>query len=160
MTPISSSIDRQRGKYVPWVMVAFFLIFMIPLVGFTIIAFTHRPSEVTEHAYEKGLSYNRTLEKAQAQDALGWQSDIALAGNTVRFTLKDKSGNPISGATVSGWLVRPTEAALDRPFLLKEAAAGRYEAGVDWPAKGLWNIRVTAIYEGTEFQADKTLMVQ
>ena len=32
----------------------------------------------TEGAYQKGLAYNRTLEEAEAQAALGWQVDLEL----------------------------------------------------------------------------------
>ena len=160
MNPTLSSIDQERGKYVPWVIAAFFVSFMLPLIGFTVIAFTHKPSEVTPNAYQKGLTYNATLEKAAAQAALGWKSEITLAGKTLRFSLKDAHGQPISGAAVDGWLVRPSEQTLDHPVTLKETAKGVYEGGVELPAKGLWNVRVAALSQGKQFQADKTLTVQ
>jgi nitrogen fixation protein FixH len=159
MNPISSSIDQERGKIVPWVIAAFFLSFMLPLIGFAIIAFTHKPSEVTANAYQKGLAYNATLEKAAAQAALGWKAEISLTGNRLRFILKDNFGQPISGAAVDGWLIRPSQQALDHAVPLKEAAKGVYEGDVELPAKGLWNVRVTALAQGKQFQTEKTLTV-
>lgn len=160
MNPISSSIDRERGKIVPWVIAAFFLSFMLPLIGFTIIAFTHKPSEVTANAYQKGLAYNATLEKAAAQAALGWTSEIRFAGKRLQFSLKDAQQAPIAGAEVKAWLVRPAEQQLDHAIPLNETAKGLYEGDMELPAKGLWSVRVTALSQGKQFQADKTLTVQ
>lgn len=159
MRPISSGIESDRGKYIPWIITAFFISFILPLVGFAWIAFTHKPSEVTANAYEKGLRYNDVLKNASKEKELGWNADITLTGNTVRFVLKDKANKPISNATVAGWLVRPTEKSLDSQFTLKELAAGLYEARVNLPAKGLWEIRVTAESQDNQFQASKTFVV-
>ncbi len=160
MNLTSSGIDERRGKYVPWVIVAFYVSFIIPLLFFVWIAFTHKPSEVTVHAYDKGLAYNRTLEKAAAQQTLDWKTEITLEDNVLRFTLKDAHGMPIGGARVDGWLVRPSQQTLDQPIALKETAKGVYEGKAELPAKGLWEVRVTALSQGEQFQAAKTLTVE
>jgi nitrogen fixation protein FixH len=160
MNPTSSSIEQQRGKYVPWVIAAFFVSFIVPLFGFVWIAFTHMPSEVTSNAYQKGLSYNQTLEKAAAQKTLGWKGEITLTGSTLRFLLKDAHNQPISGAKIDGWLVRPSEQALDRSVTLKETEKGLYQAEVELPAKGLWDARITALSQDKQFQTTNTLTVR
>lgn len=160
MTPISSSIEHERGKYIPWIIAAFFMCFVLLLLSFVWIAFAHKSGEVTEHAYDKGLAYNQVIAKAEAQEKLGWTAAIEADDNSVRLILKDNENNAISDAAVEAWLVRPTEALLDRQFTLKPDGNGIYASPVNWPAKGLWEIHVTARVGNRQYQAEKRMTVR
>lgn len=156
MTPTSSSIEA-RGRYIPWIIAGFFASFILLLSSFVWIAFSNKPSVVTENAYQKGLVYNQVLEKSQAQQQLGWNASLDVAeGKSVVLQLKDRSGAAIRGAVVEGWLVRPSSQAMDYRLSLKEASDGRYEAALELPQKGLWELHVTALYQGKQFQVSKS----
>lgn len=164
MNPTLSSADAEtdalRGKYIPWMIVAFFAAFILLLSSFVWIAFAHQPDEVTSNPYEKGLAYNRTLEQAEAQAALGWKMDVAVADGTLRVTLADAESQPLPDATVSMWLLRPSSKAMDRQVTLAETAGGIYEAVITPLAKGRWDVHVTVEKNGQQFQTAKRYMAK
>lgn len=151
--------DRRRGRFVPWVIAGFYLTFMTTLIGFVVIAYRNPPSEVTAEAYEKGLAYNQTLEKASVEEALGWKSLVTYEGGVVRFELRDNRGRPVAGANVKAWFVHPDNAANDRDIDLNAAGDGVYQASVHLPQPGLWTIHVTAERQGRQYQSVTMLEV-
>jgi len=145
-------IDRHRGRFVPWIIAAFYLSFMSALISFVVIAYQHPPNEVTSNAYQKGLEYNATLDKADAQKALGWSSDITFRDNRLNFQLFDAQHHPIPDAEVRVWFIRPSMASEDRSHVLNREGTG-YSVRPDLPSQGLWQVRVTAEANGHVYQA-------
>lgn len=156
----SSDAERARGRFVPWVIAGFFLSFVLLLSSFVWIAFAHRPSLVTENAYQKGLAYNQSLEVDAAQKALGWRAKLEMMdGYTLRLVLSDKSGRPVAGAKVKAWFVRPSQASMDQSVMMTEKGGGVYEAAMPSPAPGLWEARITAERGGKQFQAARSVSI-
>ncbi len=153
---IRRDIDRRRGRFVPWAIAGFYLTFMSALIGFVVIAYRNPPSEVTAKAYEKGLAYNQTLEKASLEEALGWHSVIGYQDGVIRFTLRDSRRQAIDGAEVRAWFVYPANAAADRSMTLLPAGEGVYKATLNLPEPGLWTVHVTAGKQGRQYQAVTT----
>jgi nitrogen fixation protein FixH len=142
--PLSQAeIDRRRGRFVPWVIAAFFLSFMIPLICFTVIAFRHQPSEVTPQAYEKGLAYNQTLEAAAAQKALGWQVTLSHADGRLSVLARDAKGAPLDSGQVEVWLIHPAQKALDRHLVLTPEGQGVYATAAALPSPSVWTAHIT-----------------
>ena len=160
MSPTSSAADMARGRPVPWVIAAFFVAFIIPLLFFTWIAFQHKPDLITEHAYDKGLAYNKTLQSEKTMEALGWHAALALENNTLVVHLRGKDGKPIHGATAKAWFIGPAKATMDHAADMRETIAGRYEAALPDTSPGLWQMRVTVIHQGNQFQAARDFSVK
>lgn len=158
--PTLSAAEIARGKPVPWVIAAFFVSFIVPLLCFVWIAFEHKPDLVTEHAYDKGLAYNSTLKAESDMEALGWQANLSMQGNTLVMTLAGKDTKPIRGAKAEAWFIRPSKAGMDQSSFMRETAPGRYETAMPNPAPGLWQARVTAQYQGQQFQAAQEVTVR
>jgi len=158
--PAQAEIDRRRGRFVPWAIGAFYMTFMSALIGFVVIAYQHPPNETTPEAYEKGLAYNETLAKGAAQAGLRWQSKIIYKDGRIIFILRDGLRQPISHAQVKAWFVRNAGAAFDRTVNLTEQKPGVYAASAALPAKGLWEVHVTAALQGEEYQALTVLDIQ
>jgi len=156
---LQSEIDRRRGRFVPWIIAAFYMTFMTTLIGFVVIAYRHPPSEVTAEAYEKGLAYNQTLEKASLEEALGWHSTVSYERGVIRFELRDSRRRPIDGATVKAWFVHPANAGDDRSLVLLPAGEGVYKAALRLPSPGLWTVHVTAAKQGRQYQSATPLEV-
>lgn len=160
MTPTSSSIDAARGRYIPWMIFAFFVCFTLLLSGFTWLAFVNKPSEVTRNAYQKGLAYNQTIAKDEKQKTLGWKSQSIINNGVLRFSLHDSAEKPVDGATVKAWLVHPANASLDRELMLAPRGNGIYEAPLSPPAKGMWDIHITAAQGDKQLQTSKSYKVE
>ena len=102
----------------------------------------------TENAYLKGLNYNATIEAAEQQAALGWRMETVLTptetGGALTVTMRSADGEPVDGLGMNGVFWRPAQQGLDRPVVLQQVGAGRYQARVDLPARGQWELRLIA----------------
>lgn len=100
---------------------------------------------VVEHYYKHGLNYDE--QRAATENRQGWRVALeapstALREAPVKVTLKDRENRPLSGATVTVKLFRPTKAGYDQLVTLSETESGRFEAPVTVPLEGLWDATV------------------
>jgi len=93
-----------------------------------------------------------------AQDALGWDVDLALADGILALSIKGPDGAPVSPEIVSATLGRATNVAHDStPAFIWDGT--RLAAPVDL-APGNWNLRVDLLAEdGTPFRRRIPLVV-
>lgn len=104
----------------------------------------------TESPWEAGARYNATLDAQAAQDALGWDLDVAVARQTgttvrVRVALHDAEGAPLAAERVTVGFVRPTHEGYDTTARLSPSGApGRYVGHAEVPLDGLWDLRIAA----------------
>lgn len=149
--------DRAAGvhgtpgwsRFIPWFFVAGFAI--VIAVNGTLIYFAQSSFSGldTEHPYERGLDYNRTLAAAAAQAELGWHSEVTLTAapngrHEVAVRLADDRAQPIDGLEVEVYLRRPANSHLDLSVPLQRQGNGRYAAEVALPALGQWEVRIVA----------------
>jgi nitrogen fixation protein FixH len=143
----------RRGNWIPWAFVAFFGIVLAAngaLIWFALQSWTGLE---TGRAYERGLAYNRALEAARQQAALGWKVGFSFEQTgerqgLIELTLEDGHGDLLERADVQATIVRPTHAGYDFVQSLAHQTAGRYEALLDLPLPGQWEIRIVAIEGG------------
>lgn len=150
---------RPSDKLIPWYIVLFFIVLSFVFGGFAYVAQTTHTGVVTDQAYEKGLDYNSTIEKARAQDALGYMSDIMLKDGTVYFTLVDAAALPITDAVVKLWLYRPVHDGGDMHLDMIEVRKGQYEVKISPPEKGMWEIRIHAVTPAGNYQSSKRVVL-
>jgi nitrogen fixation protein FixH len=148
--PGSNDAPPRRSLWIPGVFVGLMLLVIAVNGALVYFASSTFSGLDTDHAYQEGLDYNATLAEAAANAALGWQAEIVLEptaqGDRLSLRLTDKSGRPISGATVTAHLVRPVNAAFDRTLALTPVIgkAGFYRADISLPARGSWELRLVA----------------
>ncbi len=115
-----------------------------------------KPALVAEHAFEDGRTYNRELDAAAAQAALGWTASLAApesAGGRgrVTFAVRDRTGAPVTGLAVSLRVWRPVGADPDERLRLAETVPGTYAAPLALPQAGQWQFDVVARRGRAEF---------
>ena len=138
-----------RDRWIPWTFVAFFAVVLAANAAMIWIAFATWTGLETESAYQKGLAYNRALQEAEAQQALGWRVELDVAAADGRLArlevaLADRHGDLIEDARVSAAFVRPTHAGHDVQLTVPHIHGGVYGADAALPLPGLWEVRVTA----------------
>jgi len=148
-----------RDRMIPWYFVMAFMVVLAVNIVFVRTAIRSNSGVVTEHAYEKGLAYNQVLAEVKAQHALGWQGRIAYENGSLRFRLQDKTATPIAGADVKAYIERPLEEAFSQTITLKETRNGTYEAAVQLPKKGLWDVTVSTTWNKQYYQTRERLIV-
>lgn len=131
------------GRTVLWWMFSFFGVIFIANFFFIYFALTSWTGLSTENAYEKGVRYNQTLARGQAQKNLGWQSSVVFDGQgPLKVTLVDKRGKALTGLSVHALLIRPVIEGSDQKIKLREVASGLYQAPVRFTHKGRWQVEV------------------
>lgn len=162
---MDKATPKPSDRVIPYYIVVFFLVLIFLLIWFILISVRNYPGEITKDAYKKGLMYNQAIEISEAQDRLGWESEInflfsGLEVNTT-FTLADKNGKPITGAVTNAWFIRPTHAGSDKEKIpLTPDGKGNYKAKTTLAWHGEWEVHISATYGGQNYQKVKTLNLQ
>jgi nitrogen fixation protein FixH len=99
---------------------------------------------VVENPYEAGLAWDETH---QNKVALGWnvtiQNGLFRTGkNELSLEALDRNGRQIENATVSVTTSRPSTRTYDKTYRAVRTPDGRFQASVDLPLFGAWDIRV------------------
>lgn len=154
-----------NDRIIPWYFVAFFAVITLILGGMVVIAFRTQTGVVTKHPYEQGLTYNKIIAAKEAQDNLDWKGEINFkettqqSGNLV-FSLKDKSGKPIIPDEVVASIIRPANEKMDLKVNMSKDNAGIFSADVNFPANGLWEIRIYATKGIDNYQISKRMVLE
>lgn len=154
----------REDRWIPWTFVAFFVVLAAVNAVLVVMAVKSWPGVESANAYEEGLAYNRTLEEARRQEALGWRYGFAFrqAGPRlarIEVSLHDRAGAPLAQAEVSARLVRPTSEGRDFDVDLVGDGSGRFAADVAVPLPGLWEVRIAAVHpSGTYRRIERVVL--
>lgn len=125
-------------------------------VTMAVLAVGTFPGLETKNSYVASQQFDRDRE---AQLALGWTIDAAVADDTLRLAITDRAGAPVMPASITATLGRATHVADDTtPVFTYDGTA--LTAPVDL-APGNWNLRFVATAEdGTKFRQRVQLRVR
>ncbi len=137
---------QLTGRHVLMIFVSFFGV--IFAVNFTMASLAQSTfgGVVVENSYVASQSYNRWLEEAEKEKALGWSASIHRdSAGRATVALLDSKGQPLRRAKVSVDAVHPLGREPDHQLSVQEVAPGIYAAPL---AEGRWRLRVTAQADG------------
>jgi len=151
---------RRPGWWYPYIFVAVFGLVVAVNATMVWLAGTTFSGLSTERAYDKGIAYNRALEAARRQEALGWTVTTKTepvpdgSGTRIVQTYRDRDGLPVAGLRVRVRLSRPAAQGYDRDLVLAPTAApGDHAATVVLPLPGLWDLQAVAEGDGVGYQS-------
>jgi nitrogen fixation protein FixH len=103
------------------------------------------------NAYQAGLTYEREIEAARAQDAMHWQvkANVHRNGDATAITIdaRDAAGTPLAGLEARLTLSHPLDRRVDRGVALHEEATGRF-SGTTAFAAGQWDLNIELSRDG------------
>jgi nitrogen fixation protein FixH len=145
-TPGEIRTDGPRGRWIPWLIVAFFGVVIVANGTMIYIAVSSFTGLQTENSYVRGLEYNQVLEAERAERALGWNVTVQFEPTGDRrgrivARAQDAAGAPLDDAIVTARLVRPTQQGYDIQVTLAAESGAVYAANVELPLPGLWEIQ-------------------
>lgn len=143
------------GRQILGIALGFFGLVITANAVFVYFAISSFTGVETPNAYSKGLDYNRAIEAAQAQAALGWtvtldHSDVLEKAAGLRVTVADPDGRPIDGLQVTAELRRPTHEGYDQTADLMALGDGHYAGDIAVPLPGQWDAYIHALRGGDE----------
>ena len=153
-------MPKKSDKWIPWYFVAFFVVLAILDGIFVTIAATTHTGVITEQAYQKGLDYNEVVTASEKQAEMGWNGNINLYGNTISFELKDSGDLNIKDAEAIAYFTRTTQAGYDFSTPLELNAEGIYSKNINFPLKGLWDVRILATWNQQQYQKSRQIVVK
>jgi nitrogen fixation protein FixH len=160
-----ADFDPKRSRWIPWAIVGFFgVVIAVNLVMLWFALGTFNGLSYKE-AYDRGVHYNETLARQEAQQALGWQVELGVETPgakraDITLVLADKSGAPIAYASVNGALVRPVQEGNDMAVSLDHRGGGRYEASVAAPLPGQWDLDLLVVAGDDAYRLRQRIMIE
>lgn len=127
------------GRHMFAILCAFFGVVIAVNVTMARLAARTFGGEVVENSYVASQKFNRWLDEAKAEKALGWSAATSRAsGNRVAVVL---SGVPGSDARVAAVARHPLGLAADIPLTFTVQSDGRFISAEPLPA-GRWALRI------------------
>jgi nitrogen fixation protein FixH len=119
------------------------------------------PGQAGRDGFDLSNRYDQVIERVQQQAALGWtvQAKSDDAGRPV-LLLTHAGGAPLAGASVDAVAERPLGDAQTTHIAFREAAPGRFVGDAALPAKGQWDLMLTATAEGHDVTTTKRIVVR
>jgi len=87
-------------------------------------------TQVIPSYYDKAAHYDDELDRASASHALGWRTEVAMAGGTIDVTVADAAGRAVDGARVRITGYQRAHAGEPLDVELTTVGAGRYRGAV------------------------------
>ena len=138
-----------RGMFWPW-FVAVLLAATAVAQGIMLYAATHDPTfSIEPDYYRKAVAWDSVMARERASAALGWSAAATMvpAGGdaaTLRLTIADRTGAPVTGAAATAVLVNNLDGNAHLRVSLTESSAGAYSAALGKRRSGLWEVRLDA----------------
>lgn len=143
MTDTQNPAPSSRWNWFPWAIVAGMGVTILVNGVLIWIALTSFPGEATKDPYTMGMNYNRILDRAEQQTALGWQSSGAILDRLITIAFRDRDGKPLDGLNITGALVRPPGSLAATPLHFTPLAQGRYQAQEQVSSPGRWDVQLS-----------------
>ncbi|MBK9519987.1 MAG: FixH family protein [Anaeromyxobacter sp.] len=111
-----------------------------------------REEAVADASLEHGLRYDRdrALAAPLGLRATFDREGLRPGGQVLRFTLRDKDGAPLEGATIRVAITRPAGGGGQASAAAVPIGDGRYRADLGFAAPGFWDVRLDVTGRGLE----------
>lgn len=130
------------GRHMLAIMLAFFGVIITVNLTMAVMANTSWTGLVAKNTYVASRDFNRKAGDARRQAALGWTSDLSIAGGRLRYALADASGERVELSGGTAILRRPVSEREDLTLTMA-VSGGALEAQAEI-ADGAWIVEVFA----------------
>jgi len=149
---------RRRNPW-PIALVAYFVVFITFIVGFTLFAMRQRMDLVSHDYYEEEIHFQKQVDRLTRTQSL--KTDVALNYDSdhrvVTVALPREHATSLASASIRFY--RPSDARLDRKVDLQARAGGIEPVPVGDLRDGLWKVRVEWTLDGQEYFHDEPLII-
>ncbi len=154
------SRDLTGWRFFPWYLGGALGVVGLVNAGLVWAAIASFPGLATEHSFDVSNSYDRVLDAARQQAALGWTVRHSIAGDgRLTVTLAGPDGLPLAGASLTAVAERPVGPAEPMALTFHPTELGRFEA--DTPVGlGRWNLDLTVTAALHSYRTVRRLVVK
>jgi nitrogen fixation protein FixH len=134
-------------KFTGWHMLAsmigFFGVVIVVNIFMAVQAERTFGGTVVDNSYVASQEFNRWLDAAKAQQALGWKLEASSESGRPTLTAA-ANGSPLTGAQVQGYAEHPLGAVDDITLHFRETDEGHFVADAPLPA-GRWRLHLRVL---------------
>ena len=141
---MNDAIKKSDGWFILICFVMFFGLIIVVNSIFIYQAINTNSGVVIAQPYEKGLGFNKTLEKARSQPDI--EKKVFYKAGILRWEL------PVNNAVVTAKILRPVQDGYDFDIILTHIGGGVYETKPALPMPGAWTAKMKATWDNQEFQ--------
>jgi nitrogen fixation protein FixH len=151
LTVSSRSTPHRIDRWIPWLFVAGMAIVVAANGIMVYFAVSSWAGVTVAQPYQRGLAYNRVIEAAAREQALGWTAEASVQrdGAEIWVELRDATARPLSDVAIDAVLLRPLASAAPIPVTLRAQGQGRYAGAVEPLQRGQWELRL-AVTRGAD----------
>lgn len=159
---VMSSPRPLTGRTVLIALLSFWAVVAAVNGVFIFFALETWPGLSQPDAYKAGVDYNRVLDEARTQSALGWRSGVDLdVDGKLTVRIAESNGTPLSGLVVSATLIRPAGGGQDERADLIRATDGSYRAQLAPRMAGAWSVELLAVHaDGRKYRMIHEILVR
>lgn len=137
------------GRHMLAIMLAFFGVVIAVNITMAVMANRSWTGIVVENTYIASQEFNARAAAGRAQEALGWQSELAIRDGLVTYRLRDADGYTVRADAAQAYFGHPAYEADDREAMLARQPDGSFVAAVDLP-DGQWIVRIETPARGLD----------
>ncbi|MGK7867219.1 FixH family protein [Falsiroseomonas sp. E2-1-a20] len=146
MSHSARDAQPRRSLWIPWIFVGGMLLVVVVNGGLVYAALSTFTGVTVGRSFDRGRTYNRVLETAARQDALGWEAEVRWEHGVLLVAAVDRDGRRVAGAW-EGTLVRPLEGS-ELPLTFRAAGNATYVADARPALSGQWEARLRLLGPG------------
>lgn len=147
-----------RRSLWPLAIVGYFVVAIIFLTFFVVVAVRNHDDLVSSDYYEREVRFQTQLDSMNRSRDIAAQTAIKFepAASSILITLPADKTESASGTV---HLYRPSDARLDREFSLALDATGMQRVDTKNLPEGLWKVRVNWTSNGADYFLDQSVLV-
>lgn len=154
-----------RQRWIPSLFVFGFLVVVAVNAILIVMATSSFSGLVVAHPYKKGAEYSRVHQSLVEQKALDWHytlQAVTQGDGKIRLAMqwRDGAALALSDLAIAIEASRPVENIAPLTSTLQPRGGGRYEALLDLPREGLWDLRIIASQGERRFVTAERVRVQ
>jgi nitrogen fixation protein FixH len=135
---------RSSWQWFPWAVAGALAVVVVVNAGMMWAALSTFPGAAGSDGFDLSNSYDRVLDRAARQAALGWTvvANLDTDAHAV-IALIDRTGNPLAGAQVEARAERPVGPAETATLTFQAAPGGAYRAVQALAEPGQWDLQIS-----------------
>lgn len=137
------------GRHMAAILIAFFGVVIIVNLIMARFALSTFGGKVVENSYVASQHYNEWLQRADAQDRLGWDMTVRVGADRHALLSVVKDGKALGGLTVTARLAHPLGRAEPRAFRFVPGADGALRSAEALPP-GRWRLDLSVRHAADE----------
>jgi nitrogen fixation protein FixH len=158
---IAPSPRRSAWRWFPWIVALYLGFVVIVNGGMMWAALSTFPGSAGSDGFDLSNNYDQVLDRAAHQAALGWIVAASVDPDThPLIALTDRAGAPLVGVRIDVRAERPIGPATGTVLTFQATSDGRYRATQALPARGQWDLLISAAVDGKAVTVTRRVIVQ